>query len=548
MSAGKGICYLVGAGPGDPGLITVKGLACVRRAEVIYYDNLAAPVFLEHATEQVEKIYVGKRCGVPAARQEDICEQLCEAVGAGKIVVRLKGGDPFLFGRGGEEALALAAAGLPFEIVPGVTAAIAGGAYAGIPITHRGLAAVATLVTGHEDPLKPESHLHWDALAKGSQTLCFYMGTAHLQSICQRLIDNGRSPTELVAVIQKATTPDQRTVIGTLTTIAERVRDEKLQPPTLIIVGAVVALHEKISWYDQAPLLGKRILITRAREQASPLADAIRSRGGEPLYAPTFALAATECFYPPELLANLCLPALDTEVLQKILAACDPLTAAILHLRFDSNADWVIFTSANGVKFFWQRLAELGLDARIFARCRLAVVGKATAAALEKRGLRADFIPENFSGAQLASELIAFLAEKITGMRFVLFRSALATATLHTALRESGGVVEDIVAYTNTACTEFPPSVREALFAGEVAAVTFASASAVTNFCTLLGEDLATLLASTSLPKLVSIGARTSDSLRANNLPVAKEASESTIADLVRALETCLKDTNPVCS
>ncbi|MBW1992326.1 MAG: uroporphyrinogen-III C-methyltransferase, partial [Deltaproteobacteria bacterium] len=342
----KGKVYLVGAGPGDPGLITVKGLQLLHRAEVIIYDQLASPDLLTAARPEAQLIYVGKKAGAHALPQEDINRLLIDKAREGKTVVRLKGGDPFVFGRGGEEAEALAAAGIPFEVVPGVTAAVAVPACAGIPVTHRGLASLVTLVTGHEDPAKPESAIPWDILARTQGTLVFLMGVKNLAENCRRLLEGGRAPHTPAAVIQSGTLPDQRTVTGTLADIAAKAREADLRPPAVLVVGEVVALRERLNWWETRPLWGRVAVVTRTREQASALVELLAEAGARCLEVPTLEILPPEDF--------------------------SPLDAALERLP---EYDWIIFTSANGVKAFMARLFDRKLDVRALGQAKLAAIG-----------------------------------------------------------------------------------------------------------------------------------------------------------------------------
>ncbi len=530
----SGICYLVGAGPGDPDLITVKGRECIRRADVIYYDHLAAAALLAEARADCEKIYVGKEAGDHAVKQDDICELLCATVRAGKAVVRLKGGDPFVFGRGGEEALALAEAGLPFEIVPGVTAGIAGAAYAGIPLTHRKTAVAVTFVTGHEDPTKPESQIRWAELARGGQTLCFYMGTGNLASICERLVQGGRSAAEPVAVIQWATTPRHRTVTGTLTDIAARVEAADLGPPAVIVIGPVVGLREKLAWFERRPLLGKRVLVTRSRLQASELAALLRRRGAEALELPTIRIESCPAIYPRELPQRL---RKDPAAAGKLLADCDPLTRALVEQKIGSSYDWVVFTSINGVTETWKRLAELGLDSRTFGGANGAAMGAATAASLAGRGIDPEVAPEQFVAEALFEALSERLGKNLSGSRFLLLRADIARPSLRDLLAGRGAAVDDVTAYHTRPTAACPPAVRDDFVNGKIDAVTFASASTARNFAALLGADLAAMIDGSARPLFFSIGPVTSAALRELDLPVDAEAEPHTIPALVACLE-----------
>ncbi len=403
----KGKVYLIGAGPGDPGLITVRGLALLRRADVVVYDQLASPELLKEAPAGAELLYVGKKAGAHAVPQGGINELLVHRARAGLTVVRLKGGDPFVFGRGGEEAEELAAAGIPFEVVPGVTSAVAVPAYAGIPVTHRRYTTLVTFITGHEDPAKEASTIPWAALGQNPGTLVFLMGVKNLGENCRRLIDAGRAADTPAAVIQSGTTLSQRTVVGTLATIAERAREAGIKPPAVLVVGGVVELAETLKWWENRPLWGKTALVTRSRDQASRLVDLLGAAGARCLEVPTIEII------PP--------------------ADFAPLDAALQHL---SRYEWVIFTSANGVSAFMDRLFHLGQDVRVLGRARLAVIGPATAEALRGYGLVADVVPDTFR----AEGLLSVLEPKLLGgRRILLARAEQARDVLPEGLARPGG-------------------------------------------------------------------------------------------------------------
>jgi uroporphyrinogen III methyltransferase / synthase len=349
----SGKVYLVGAGPGDPGLLTVKGLKLLARADVIVYDQLAGPELLKEARPDAEIIYVGKKAGDHTLPQGGINQLLVDKARAGLTVVRLKGGDPFVFGRGGEEAEALAAAGVPFEVVPGVTSAVAVPAYAGIPVTHRAHTTLVTFITGHEDPTKAESTIPWDNLGQNPGTLVFLMGVKNLAENCRRLVEAGRSAATPAAVIQSGTLPGQRTVTGTLSDIAARAQGGRHQPPAILVVGGVVELRQRLAWWEKRPLFGKTAVVTRTREQASALVELLSEAGARCLEIPTLEIAPPDDF--------------------------GPLDAALARL---ADYQWLVFTSANGVAAFFQRLFDQGLDVRALGRAKLAAIGPATAQAL----------------------------------------------------------------------------------------------------------------------------------------------------------------------
>jgi len=407
----KGTVYLVGAGPGDPDLITVKAVECLKQADVVIYDFLAAPKLLKYAREDAEVIYVGKKGGDHTLPQDKINELIAEKAKEGHMVVRLKGGDPFIFGRGGEEAEILAQAGIPFEIVPGVTSAIAAPAYAGIPLTHRRYNTSVAFITGHEDPTKEESTIDWSKLATGVGTLVFLMGVKNLPSITENLIAAGRDPKTPVALVRWGTTPRQVTLTGTLETIVADVKAAGLKPPSIIIVGEVIELRETLNWFEKRPLLGKTVVVTRARAQASDLVDKLSDLGAECLECPTIKVV------PPDDWGHL--------------------DAAIDNLE---TYDWLIFTSVNGVSYFFERLYEKGLDVRAVKDVRTAAIGPATAKRLGDFGLKSDIIPKTY---QAESVVEAFEKEDMEEKRVLLPRAKEARPILPVELVKLGAVPSD---------------------------------------------------------------------------------------------------------
>ncbi|WP_041274598.1 uroporphyrinogen-III C-methyltransferase [Desulforamulus reducens] len=498
----KGIVYLVGAGPGDPGLITVKGLECIRKADVLVYDRLASPRFLAYARPDVEIIYVGKSPDRHAMSQEDINQLLVDKAKEGKVVTRLKGGDPFVFGRGGEEAELLVENNLPFEVVPGITSAISVPAYAGIPVTHRGYTSTLAIVTGNEDPNKDDSSIAWDKIATGAGTLIFLMGMANLPAICTRLMEFGRSTETPVALIRWGTRPEQRTLIGTLENIHQRALEANFKNPAVIVVGEVVKLREKLAWFENRPMFGKRVIVTRSREQASVLSSAIEALGGEPWEFPTIQIAEPEDF--------------------------TMLDSAITDVR---SYRWVIFTSVNGVQRFFERMRNNKKDIRDLSDVRLCAIGPKTREELEKRGLMVDYVP----GEYRAEEIVAGLRGKVMpGDRVLLPRADIARKLLPKALEEMGALVHEVVAYRTVLGDGNAKAIRESLANGDISVVTFTSSSTVQNFVKLIAEE--------DLPRLMekvvvaSIGPITSDTARKLGLRVDVEAKEYTIGGLVQAI------------
>jgi uroporphyrinogen III methyltransferase / synthase len=495
MSIRSGVVYLVGAGPGDPGLMTARSLELIAAADAVFHDRLIPPGALAGAREDAELVYVGKQPGVPSVPQEEIGERLIEAARAGRSVVRLKGGDPFVFGRGGEEAEALREAGVEFEVVPGVTAGVAATAYAGIPVTHRDDASAVAFVTGHEDPEKTESALDWPALARFPGTLVFYMGVKRLEENAAALIAAGRSPDEPAAAIERGTWPGQRTVEATLGTIAEAVAVAEVKAPALIVVGEVAGRREQIGWLERRPLHGKRVVVTRARAQASGLAATLRELGAEVVELPAIRIE----------------PRIASEEVQKIAGAL-----GIYEL--------ICLTSPNGVHLLFEAMENAGVDARALAGVTVAAIGPGTARALAERGVLADVVPERF----VAEGLIEALEDmEVSGARVLVARAAEARDVLPEALRERGAEV-DVVALYETVREE--PGEEEIEAAQGADYVTFTSSSTVTNLTTALGDRFP------AGARIVSIGPVTTETIRNAGLEVDVEAERHDIDGLLTAL------------
>ena len=486
--------YLVGAGPGDPGLMTRRSLDLIASADAILYDRLIPPGALDGARPDAELRYVGKEPGAAALSQEETNALLVELGRAGKRVVRLKGGDPFVFGRGGEEAEALAAAGVAFEVVPGVTAGVAAPAYAGIPVTHRDAASAVAFVTGHEDPEKPDSALDWDALARFPGTLVFYMGIKRLPLIAERLIAAGRDPGEAAAVVERGTHPGQRTVVDTLGGISARVEAEEIRAPAITLVGAVAELRETVAWLERRPLHGEVVAVTRARAQASGLAERLRELGADVVETPAIRIEPR----PVE---------------------------GELREAFDRVGGYslVCFTSPNGVRLFFDALGGAALDARALGAATVAAIGPGTAAALLEHGIRADVVPERFVAEALAEALRSIDLE---GRRVLIARAAEARSVLPDALRERGAQVDDVALY-ETVAEPLSDAQRAAL--ERATYVTFTSSSTV-RF----------LLESGVRPpagaRIVSIGPVTSATAEEHGLTVDVEAERHDIDGLVDAV------------
>jgi uroporphyrinogen III methyltransferase/synthase len=497
----KGKVYLVGAGPGDPSLITVKGLDCLRRADVVIYDRLIDDSLLDAAPPEAERIYVGKGRGRRAKEQKEINQLLVSKGREGKTVVRLKGGDPFVLGRGGEEAEALAMNHVPFEVVPGVSSALAVPAYAGIPVTDRRLASSFTVITGHEDAEKRKSSISWDKISMGGDTLVFLMGMGNLARIVRQLVEKGRPHSTPVAVISQGTSPRQRTIVGTLEDIVSRAAKEVFQPPAVVVVGEVVKLRERLRWFDNRPLFGKRILVTRAEHQANELSRLLLESGAMPVEMPVIKISP-----PPTWKA---------------------LNQAILNLK---RYHWIIFTSVNAVEVFCKRLYALELDVRQLAGVRIGAIGPATARALEEKGLHPDYLPETYTSQGF---LAGLKGQDIAKCRVLLPRADIAGNELADGITELGAEVHRVTAYRTVAVRKSVLQGKQMLLRGEIDVVTFTSASTVNNLLAILGQEWEVM----KVAKLACIGPNTAAALAERGLKADIVAREHTIPGLVEATE-----------
>ena len=500
MAEGK--VFLVGAGPGDPGLLTVRGKQLIDSADVVVYDALANTALLPEGARETgrpELYYVGKRGGAKdSVTQEEINALLIKLAREDKRVVRLKGGDPFVFGRGSEEAQALNDASVLFEVVPGVTAGIAAPEYAGIPVTHRGLATSVTFVTGHEDPSKPNTQTNWAALAKAGGTIVLYMGVKTLGSIADALIKGGMAGEIPAAAIQWATLPRQRTVVATLETLAAKAEEQNLTAPVITVIGWSVVLREELNWFEQRPLFGKRIVVTRATQQAPALSDKLRDLGADVIEMPATQIARLDL---------------------------TPLRTAIAGI---GHYDWLMFTSQNAVAIFWEQLLGAGRDSRALAGVRIAAVGPATAGALLERGITVDLIPKRF----VAEGLLDILRERddMAGARVLYVTAQGARDVLPDGLEEMRAGVTVIEAYKSIPDGQGVEKLARAIEAGKVDLATFMSASSVKAYVDAVGGELALRVPA------ASIGEKTSDALREAGIEVRREAEESTIDGLVAAV------------
>ena len=502
---GTGTVFLVGAGPGDPGLITVKGAQCLRSADVVLYDRLVDRRLLAMAPPHAELIDVGKVRGDRPDRQDGINALLIEKARAGGRVVRLKGGDPFVFGRGGEEAAALSGAGVPYQVVPGVTSAVAAPAYAGIPLTHRGYASSFTVVTGSEAPGKDESAIAWDKLAGLGGTIVVLMGWERLEEIVGTLVREGLPADTPAALIQWGSESYQRTVVGTLADIVERARESGIAPPVVVVIGDVVRLRDRLSWFDSRPLFGKRVLVTRSRSQASALAELLSLEGAEAVEAPTIEVRPLE----------------DTAELDDA-------------VRNVSRYRWAVFTSANAVDAVFDRLTALSLDARALRDTRVAAIGEATSARLRDRGVIADLVPRESVSASMAEALRGHVA---AGDTVLLPQADIAGEELRVGLSQAGAEVRHVVAY-RTVTPEASAELVSGLLEEGMDVVTFTSSSTVRNFARLLGGDVGRL----GDTRVACIGPLTAATAKQLGMDVHVVAEKSTVAGLVDAIKAYYRE------
>ncbi|MBN2062472.1 MAG: uroporphyrinogen-III C-methyltransferase [Deltaproteobacteria bacterium] len=495
-----GKVYLVGAGPGDPGLLTLKAKECLESADVIVYDYLINKIFLNFSGENTELIYVGKKGGAHTVTQDEINRIIIDRAKRGLKVVRLKGGDPFIFGRGGEEAQELRKAGVKFEIVPGITSAIAVPAYAGIPLTHRDYTSTVSIITGHEDPKKDKTDINWEKLATASNTLVFLMGMANLDQIAMNLIKYGRSPSTPAAVIHSGTMVSQKTVTGRLDKIASIAENEDIKAPSVIVVGDVVRLREELNWFEEKPLFGRRILITRAREQASEFKELLAGMGAECIEFPTIEI----------------IPPVSWEKLDEAIASLD-------------RYQWIIFTSFNGAKYFFQRLEISGRDVRDLKGMKIGTIGPKTAKYLIDKGIRIDLIPDEYR----AEGIIEWFKKYETTARTILLpRAAGARELLPEGLLKMGMNVNVVEAYRTVKPDASLDSIKKMLGNKEIHLITFTSSSTVNNFMEMFKNDPDDLMRWIDDVSIACIGPITAKTAEAFGLKVSLVPADYTIEAL----------------
>ncbi len=494
----SGIVYLVGAGPGDPGLLTVKGRECIQKGDVIIYDYLVNIVLINDARKDAELIYVGKQGNQHTLEQDEINQLIVDKAKENKSIVRLKGGDPCVFGRGGEEALFLLENNIPFEIVPGITAAIATPTYAGIPVTFRRYTSTFALITGHEDPTKPDSDIDWAKISTGIGTLTFYMGVKNLPYIVEQLVKHGRSKDTPVAVIRWGTRANQETVTGTLESIVENAKS--IKAPAITIVGEVVKLREKLNWFENRKLFGKSIVVTRSRDQVSEFSEKLTCLGAEVIEFPTISIAEPDDFTP-----------LDNEI------------------KNIEGTDWLVFTSVNGVDSFFDRIFALGKDIRDLKGVKICAIGPATSKRITDLHLNVDCKPPKYVAESIVEALKSM--GEIKGNKFLMPRADIARSFLPEELKALGATVSDIVAYKTVIAEPRNLKILDRLKDGSIDIVTFTSSSTARNFVKIIGEE--NIPAISDKVRFLSIGPITTETAKELGLNIAAEAEEYTIPGLV---------------
>ncbi len=499
MKEQKGLVLIVGAGPGDPGLITLRGVRALMRADVIVYDQLVSAELLQFARKDARLIYVGKKGGDHTIPQREINDLLVLEAKKGLVVARLKGGDPFIFGRGGEEAEVLVREGIPIEVIPGVTSAISVPAFAGIPLTHREHTSTVAFVTGHEDPTKEKSEIDWEKLS-GIGTLVFLMGVKNLPGITKNLIEGGKAPTTPAALIRQGTTPDQETLTGTLGDIAKKAAREKFTPPAILVVGDVVSLRKKLNWFEDKPLFGKGIVVTRPEDQAGEFAALLLEEGARVIRFPTIEIA------PPE--------------------SWEGLDRAIDGIE---SYDWIIFTSANGVRFFFSRLQERGRDVRDLKGLGICTIGPATARAIEERGLRVDIVPAEYISEGIVA---AFKGKNLQGKKILLPRAEVARDVVPEGLKKLGAAVDVVTVYRTVRSGYTKSDLQPLMDAGKVDVITFTSPSTVINFKLIMGKEISL----SGKVKIACLGPVTAAAAKKHGFSVDILQAHYTIPGMVRAL------------
>ncbi|QGT99052.1 Uroporphyrinogen-III methyltransferase [Candidatus Syntrophocurvum alkaliphilum] len=498
----KGYVYLVGAGPGDPGLFTLKGKSLLSKAEVVVYDRLVSKTILSYINPDAEVYYVGKASGNHALSQDEINELLLSKAQQGKMVVRLKGGDPYLFGRGGEEALYLKDHGINSEVVPGITSAIAVPAYAGIPVTHRELTSSFAVITGHEKPGKTESSIQWEKISTGIGTLVFLMGIENLSFIVKNLLENGREKTTPVALIRWGTNPEQEVIISTLEKVEKDVYETNFKSPAIIVVGEVVNLRDKLKWIEDKPLWGTKIVVTRARAQASLLTEKIQMLGGQPIEFPSIEIKKEENLYP-------------------------------LYNAFQTmeNYDWLIFTSVNAVKIFFEELMEQNYDIRSLNNINICAIGPVTRDSLRDKGLKVDVVPDEYKAEGIIEELRTKIKP---GQSVLLPRARGARSILPETIREWDVYVNEVYLYEAVTTSNISEEQIKDILEGNVDYITFTSSSTVTNFVNIIGKDNIDKINSSI--KIACIGPITAGTAKENNFSVDTVADRYTIDGLIEAI------------
>ena len=507
MKNDKGVVYLVGAGPGDIGLLTVKGLRYLQKAEVVVYDFHLNAQILNYIKHDAEFIYAGKRGGHHTMTQNEINAMIVEKAKEGKIVCRLKGGDPFVFGRGGEEAQVLAREGIRFEVVPGVSSSVAAPAYAGIPLTHRLFSSSFAVIPGYEDTTKEESAIDWTKLATGVGTLVFLMAVKNIDLVTKKLIENGRAPDTPVAVIRWGTRPDQKTLVSTVKDIAGLVREKDIKPPAVMVVGDVVTLRSELKWFEERPMFGHRVLVTREHAEGF---EPLEELGAEVLQFQTVEVV------PPETWADLdrCIDAI-------------------------SSYDWLIFTSSNGVKYFFMRFFEKDWDIRELKGMRICAIGTKTAGELKKYGLKVDLVPEEFRAEGLIKAITQDKergktgGDLLKGMRFLLPRAEVAREIFPEKVRELGGIIDVPIAYRAVKPELHGKRLKRFLKEGRITVATFTSAATFTNFREIMGDDADGLLRNVAI---AVIGPVTAQAIEKAGLKVDIMPKEATVEAMVEEI------------